>query len=112
MPLKLPSKNAAATRENVKELEDGLTSVVAGHPGSINPWTFYEEIDTHLGPWGSKGYPIGYGKFYCQLFSENEKLRQNPQTADWVRRTTVALQEPLRDYIVLRFKQQTPHNSD
>ena len=107
MPLKLPAKNASPTPENVKALNDGLTSVIAGHPGAINPWTFYEEIDAYLGPWGAKGYPIGYGKYYCQLFNGNEKLQQNTQTAEWVTQTTVALQEPLRDFIVDRFKQQT-----
>ena len=103
----LPPKNARATPETIKALREGLTSVIAGHPGSIQLWTFYERIDAYLGPWGNQGYPIAYGKHYCKLFNENEKLRTNPQTADWVRRTTVALQEPLRDFIVDRFSKST-----
>jgi len=31
----------------------------------------------------------------------------NPQTAEWVRKTTIALQEPLRDYVLDRFKKGT-----
>ena len=71
-------------------------------PQSIEPWTFYEEVDNFLGPWGNSGYPIGYGKYYCVAFNSNEKLRANPQTADWIRRTTIVLQEALRDFIMIR----------
>jgi hypothetical protein len=107
MSVSLPAKNARPTHENVRALEAGLTSAVAGHPQSIEPWTFYEELDQFLGPWGNKGYPIAYGKFYCVAFYTNEKLMANAQTAEWVRRTTIALQEPLRDFVVARFKTGT-----
>ena len=104
MPLPLPPKSAPATAATVKALYDGLTSLIAGHPGSIDPWTFYEVLDNYLGPWKNQGYPIAYGKYYCILFNQNEKLQRNPQARDWVRRTTVALQEPLRDFVVERFR--------
>jgi hypothetical protein len=100
----LPPKSAPPTPQNVKALYDGLTSVIAGHPGSIDLWTFYEEIDAYLGPWGDTGYPIGYGKYYCILFNDNPNLSSDPQGAQWIKRTTVALQEPLRDFVVDRFK--------
>jgi hypothetical protein len=61
----------------------------------------------YLGPWGDSGYPIGYGKYYCQLFNSNPKLSADPQGAEWIRKTTIALQEPLRDFIVERFKRGT-----
>lgn len=96
MPLTLPPKNAPATPQNVSALRQGLTSVIAGHPGAIEPWTFYEELNAYLGPWGMQGYPIAYGKVYCMAFNGNEELARNPQTREWVRKTTVALQEPLR----------------
>ena len=105
MAVQLPEKNATPTPENVKRLHDGLTSVIAGHPGSIELWTFYEVIDSYLGPWGETGYPIGYGKYYCKLFSDNTKLSADPQGSQWVKKTTVALQEALRAFIVERFKQ-------
>ena len=95
MSLKLPAKTAPATPESVAALRNGLTSEIAGHPGSVNLWTFYEELDAYLGPWGDDGYPLGYGKYYCKLFNENENLRANPATSEWIRKTTVALQEPL-----------------
>lgn len=107
MAVQLPPKNAAPTPANVKQLQDGLTSVIAGHPGSVQLWTFYEVVDSYLGPWGDNGYPIGYGKYYCQLFRGNPKLAADPQGAEWIRKTTIALQEPLRDFIVDRFKQGT-----
>jgi len=107
MSLKLPAKNAKPTPENIRALEAGLTSAIAGHPQSIDPWTFYEELDAYLGPWGQNGYPINYGKFYCVAFTSNEKLQANAETADWVRRTTVALQEALRNFVVNRFKAGT-----
>jgi hypothetical protein len=45
MSLSLPSKTAKPTPENVRTLEAALTSAIAGHPQSIEPWTFYEELD-------------------------------------------------------------------
>jgi hypothetical protein len=105
MKMKLPAKDGPVTEAKVMELEHGLTSVIAGHPGAIHPWTFYEVLDEYLGPWGAKGYPIGYGKKYCVLFSENEKLRQNVTTHKWVWRTTIVLQEALRDFVVATFRQ-------
>jgi hypothetical protein len=107
MPLSLPPKTAPPTAENIRALEAGLTSAIAGHPQSIEPWTFYEELDRYVGPWGDKGYPIAYGKFYCIAFNTNEKLMANAQTAEWVRKTTIKLQEPLRDFIVARFRNGT-----
>lgn len=104
MNLKLPPKSAVATQENIKALTDGLTSVIAGHPGAIQMWTFYEVLDEYLGPWREQGYPIGYGKYYCIAFNGNEKLARNPQTKEWVRATTVTLQEQLRDFVVTRFR--------
>jgi len=53
MPLSLPIKTAPPNPTNIRVLEDGLTSVIAGHPQSIQPWTFYEELDQYLGPWGN-----------------------------------------------------------
>jgi len=105
--LTLPAKNAPPTAENVQALNAALTSLIAGHPQATDDWTFYEVLDDYLGPWGTNGYPIAYGKFYCIAFHSNEKLMANPATHDWVARTTVKLQESLRDYIVQRFKQGT-----
>ncbi|MCL4738697.1 MAG: hypothetical protein KJZ81_10845 [Burkholderiaceae bacterium] len=107
MPLHLPPKNAPATPDSIAALNQALTSVIAGHPGAVEPWTFYEVLDAYLGPWGMQGYPIGYGKVYCMAFNGNEALARNPQTREWVRKTTVALQEPLRDLVVARFRAGT-----
>ena len=107
MPLQLPAKTAPATAANTQALHGQLTSVIAGHPGAVKVWTFYEVLDDYLGPWKGQGYPIAYGKYYCMAFNENEKLQSNPQTREWVRSTTVALQEPLRDFVVARFRAGT-----
>lgn len=104
MTLQLPAKSAPANNESIKALYDQLTSVIAGHPGAVEVWTFYEVLDDYLGSWGQRGYPIAYGKYYCMAFNQNEKLQRNAQTKEWVRATTVALQEPLRDFVVARFR--------
>jgi hypothetical protein len=104
---RLPAKSAAPSAETLKALHDQFTSVIAGHPGAVEVWTFYEVLDEYLGPWGARGYPIAYGKYYCMAFNQNVKLQRNPQTREWVRATTVALQEPLRDFVVARFRAGT-----
>ena len=102
MAPQLPAKSSTVSAANIKALHDGLTSVIAGHTGALEPWTFYEVPDDYLGPWKDKGYPIAYGKYYCVAFNKNDKLSRNPQTSEWVRKTTIALQEPLRDFVVTR----------
>jgi len=101
MNLPLPPKSIiqcdAATAQLV---HDQLTSVIAGHPQATTTYRFYEEVDAWLGPWGQRGYPIGYGRFYNIAFSTNERLNANAMTRQWVWRTGVLLQEALRDYLV------------
>ena len=105
MPIDLPPASIIAqTDENFKWVYSELTKVIAGHPGAIKTYTFYEDVDNWLGPWGPEGYPIGYGKFYNIAFSENEKLQANPSAKTWVWNTTIKLQEALRDFIVTFFK--------
>lgn len=60
-----------------------------------------------LGPWGQQGYPIGYGKFYNVAFTTNQKLMANPTARGWVWRTTILLQEALRNYVVSRIRDCT-----
>jgi hypothetical protein len=76
--------------------ENATTGSVSGLEGIISR--------QYLGPWGNKRYPIAYGKFHCVAVNTNEKLMANAQTADWVRRTTIKLQEPLRDFVVAQFR--------
>jgi hypothetical protein len=101
MTLPLPPKGSLKSdATSVKQVRDLLTSVIAGHPRvAMQPCTFYEELDAWLGPWGDNGYPIGYGKFYCIAFNSNEKLLADQITNEWVKNTTVALQQSLVDYI-------------
>jgi hypothetical protein len=89
---------------NVRRLEKWLTSIIAGHPEAIHAYTFYEEIDRYLGPWGTSGYPIAYGKYYNIRFTTNPGLIRNIYARTWVGRTTVKLQEALRDFIVKAYK--------
>src|ERR1041385_9115989 len=96
MPPKLPPKNVPPTPLSSHALYTGLTSLMAGHPQAVETYTFYEELDKYLGPWGQKGYPIAYGKFYNVAFTSNEKLQANPITKEWVWKTTILLQEVLR----------------
>lgn len=84
-----------------------LTSVIAGHPRATTTYHFYEELDAWLGPWGRRGYLIGYGKAYNVAFNSNPLLRMRSVTRKWVWRTTILLQEALRDYVVERVRAGT-----
>jgi len=111
MALSLPPKSQIkCDAQTVRIVYNELTSVIAGHPKATTTYRFYEELDAWLGPWGDKGYPIAYGKFYNRKFTENEKLMANPVTNKWVRKTTVYLQEALRDYVVDRVRNCTISN--
>ena len=81
-----------------------MTSIIAGHPGATHTYTFYEEIDNYLGPWGNDGYPIGYGKRYNILFTSDHRLRTDVNVQQWVWKTTIKLQEELRDFIVQAYR--------
>jgi hypothetical protein len=99
-----PKKDSEPTPENIQKLEQWLTSIIAGHPGADHTYTFYEEIDRYLGPWGQDGYPIAYGKRYNILFTTDSRLMSNMYVRQWVWRTTIRLQEDLRDYIIQAYK--------
>lgn len=71
-----PKKDSEPTPSNVQKLEQWLTSIIAGHPGAKHTYTFYEEIDKYLGPWGVDGYPIGYGKRYNIRFTSDHHYRK------------------------------------
>src|SRR3954447_10705244 len=99
--LNLPPKSIIrCDSETAQYVNDELTSVIAGHVNALTTYQFYEEIDNWLGPWGNTGYPIAYGKFYNVAFSTNPKLDNNAQARQWVWKTTILLQEALRDYLV------------
>jgi hypothetical protein len=100
-----PKKDSKPTPENIQKLEQWLTSIIAGHPGATHTYTFYEKIDKYLGPWGESGYPIGYGKRYNILFTTNYNLRTNANVQNWVWKTTIKLQEELRDFIVQAYRE-------
>lgn len=105
MGLLLPPKSVLRCDEQTAQsVHEQLTSVIAGHPQATTTYRFYEEVDSWLGPWGQSGYPIAYGKFYNIAFSNNQNLMANPTAKQWVWRTTIFLQEALRDYIVKRIR--------
>lgn len=90
-----------------KAVLDALTSVIAGNLRATTTYTFYEEIDAWLGPWGEEGYPLAYGRFSNIRFTSNEALANNEVTRDWLWKTTILLQEALRDFIVERVRNKT-----
>jgi hypothetical protein len=108
MSLRLPPKSTIGCEVHTAQLvHDQLTSVIAGHAQATTTFRFYEELDAWLGPWGPEGYPIAYGKFYNVAFTGNAKLMANTQAREWVRRTTILLQEAIRDYVVERVRKCT-----
>jgi hypothetical protein len=102
-----PPKDSKPTPDRVKALSDWLLAITEGHPRSTNPWTYYEEIDKYLGPFGDTGYPIAYGKKYCVLFNTNDTLSRDARAKAWVHRTTILLQTYLSQYIVERYQKGT-----
>jgi hypothetical protein len=110
MELALPPPKLIRYDESTTQyVYDRLTSVIIRHPMAEQPFTFYEEIDAWLGPWGPNGYPLGYGKFYAIAFNSNPELMADPETKEWVWNTTRFLQESLRDYIIERMRAKTLH---
>ena len=101
-----PAKNAKPTPENIRLLRTWLDSITAYRTATAGrPWTFYEQIDSYLGPWGSSGYPIGYGKKYCILFSTDRPLNADRAGRLWIRRTLILLQEAIKAEVMRRFIQ-------
>lgn len=107
MRVVLPPKNSVPTPRTVAQLQSGLTSVIAGHALADEPWTYYEVLDEYLGPWGQSGYPIAYGKHYCIIFNCDRNLQMDPYGREWIERTTILLQEMLRDFLVSRYRAGT-----
>ena len=92
-----PAKNAPPTPENARLLQAWLDSITAYRATTAGrPWTFYEQLDNYLGPWGESGYPIAYGKKYCMLFSSDRRLNSDQAGRIWVRRTLILLQEAIK----------------
>ena len=55
MALNLPPASIIRVgAESARLVHDALTRVIAGHPGALTTYTFYEEIDGWLGPWGDE----------------------------------------------------------
>jgi hypothetical protein len=102
-----PPKDSTPTPDRIKALDDWLLAMTDGHPKAKDPWTFYEQIDAYLGPFGADGYPLGYGKKYCVLFNNDKLIASVPSAKAWVRRVTILLQTYLREYIVQRYRQGT-----
>lgn len=110
MSLSLPPVSIVRqNRATAEYIGEQLTSVIAGHAQATTTYRFYEEVDMWLGPWGKTGYPIAYGKFYNIAFTTNESLMANPNTANWVWKTTILLQEAMRDYIVKSVHEENLH---
>lgn len=100
----LPDKNDAMTPAGVRAIEEGLGSIRAYRPRSIETYTFYEVYDQWLGPWGESGYPIAYGKYYNIQFTRSEPLQEVASTRTWLEGTTVCLQDALIQLAVNRFR--------
>ena len=101
----LPPKSSEPTPDRVRQLEVALGQLISNNPRIIDEACgFYDVIDRYLGPWGQDGYPIGYGKYYCVAFNMNQKLRRNNTTWSWVTKTTTALQNGLKNFIVEQYR--------
>jgi hypothetical protein len=103
-----PARNSTPTAANIAALDSWLTSILAFRPETGDrPWTFYEEVDRYLGPWREQGYPIAYGKKYCQLFSADRNLRDDLAGREWIQRTLLLLQQAIKAFIMQRYRAGT-----
>lgn len=102
-----PPSELAPDAKSARLVHEELTSVIVGNPRATTTYAFYEELDAWLGPWGPRGYAIGYGKVYNRAFTTHQALNRDPQTRRWVRKTAVLLQTELRDYVVGRVRDGT-----
>ncbi|MEY4510282.1 MAG: hypothetical protein RLZZ450_2404 [Pseudomonadota bacterium] len=100
-----PAKDAPPTADNLAKLDGWLAALIAFREPNQDPWHFYDAIDHYLGPWGLDGYPIAYGKKYCQRFWSHAPLQASAAGRAWVCRTLVLLQLELKQFIVERFRQ-------
>lgn len=101
-----PIKQIQYGEDSVRAVYNTMTSLIVGHNAAHTTYRFYEVIDQWLGPWGENGYPIAYGKFYNIVFNTNKKLAGNAAASAWVRKTTILLQQSVRDYIILRMRRR------
>lgn len=103
-----PAKDSAATAANAAALRAWLGSILAFQERSAGkPWSFYEELDAYLGPWGERGYLIAYGKKYCQRFVAPQALRDEALGLRWMERTLVLLQRELVGFVMQRYRAGT-----
>lgn len=101
MSLSLPPKSVIRPgEENARLVHEELTKIIAGHAQARTTYQFYEDLDEWLGPWGESGYLIGYGKKYNILFTTDRRLNRDASARQWVWRTTILLQEAIRDFLV------------
>lgn len=105
MTFKLPEKSKCKPGD-AAAVEKYLLSIVAYRPDAKTTYQFYEVIDAWLGPWGERGYPLGYGKKYNIAFTSDPELNAPAHwiSAKWVRETTINLQLPLIALIVARIR--------
>ncbi len=107
-PFVPPKKDSTPTPARLEAMRDWLESITCFRPLTQNrPWFFYEEMERYFGPWGEKGYPIGYGKKYCVLFYTNHTLNTSRAGRQWVERTLNLLQVALKDFILSRYAEGT-----
>jgi hypothetical protein len=98
-----PVGKVPQSKADIRAFKDYWTRLISNRPGVIDNCNFYREVDAYLGPWGKRGYPIGYGLFYCQLFGSNEELNKDLVSREWLQRTRILLQESLRDFMVREY---------
>jgi len=104
--VKFPGRDSQPTPENVQLLDIALVSVMAGHAQAVETYTFYDVLNQYL-RWDDKSYLIAYGKYYNILFTTDSALKANPETSEWVWRTTILLQEVLHNFVMERFRAGT-----
>lgn len=92
--------NSNLTANSIFNIKNRLNNTIAYKMMATNTWTFYETVESALGPYGDKGFPLFSGKFFTMALNTNTKLQQNTVSAAWVKNSTIKIQEKIRDGIV------------
>lgn len=92
--------NSNLTANSIFNIKTRLNNTIAYKMMAPNTWTFYETVESILGPYGDKGFPLFSGKFFTMALNTNTKLQQNTVSSAWIKNSTIKIQEKISESII------------
>lgn len=99
-PYQPPDKKANPTPQNIHQLKEWLAYIRIKEPDT---GYFYKELEKYLGPWGKRGYLIGHGMYYKEVFLAHPWL-QCKKTRPWGFLTMHEIEGNISRFIVHNFQ--------